>query len=108
MFPDYLLLINLFYLRVNSGILMGFIYSFKECFDEHLVLRGLWTQTRGLEWSGHPLLLSGGTHSLTSKSINSSTLWGIVEDKRSLVCYNPWGCKESNTTKLLNNNNNVV
>lgn len=29
MFPDYLLLINLFYLRVNGGILMGFIYSCK-------------------------------------------------------------------------------
>ena len=31
MFPDYLLLINLFYLRVNGGILMGFIYSRKGC-----------------------------------------------------------------------------
>lgn len=27
MFPDYLLLINLFYLRVNGGILTGFIDS---------------------------------------------------------------------------------
>ena len=76
MFPDYLLLINLFYLRVNGRIWMGFIYSFKERFDEHLVLLGLWTQTRSLERSGHPLLLSGGTHRLMSKSMNSSTLWG--------------------------------
>ena len=86
----------------------GFHLFTRGIFDEHLVLLSLWTQTRGLEWSGHPFLLFGGTHSLMSKSMNLSKLWGIMEDKGSLVCYNPWGCKESNKTKHLNNNNNVV
>ena len=29
---------------------------------------------------------------------------GDGEGQRSLVCYSPWGCKESDMTKLLNNN----
>ena len=55
MFPDYLLLINLFYLRVNGGILMGFIYSLEE------YLMNTWSfSASGLRpevWSGQ------GTHS---------------------------------------------
>lgn len=46
MFPDYLLLINLFYLRVNSGILLGFIYAFKGCL---MSLISPWAQTKDLE-----------------------------------------------------------
>ena len=32
----------------------------------------------------------------------------IVRDKGSLVCGCPWGCKESDTTGRLNNNNNII
>ena len=31
---------------------------------------------------------------------------GDSEEQGSLTCYSPWGCKESNTTWRLNNNNN--
>ena len=31
---------------------------------------------------------------------------GIVDGQGSLVCCNPWGCKESDTTEQLNHNNN--
>ena len=29
---------------------------------------------------------------------------GIGEGQGTLVCYSPWGCKESDTTERLNNN----
>ena len=31
---------------------------------------------------------------------------GVGDGQRSLVCCSPWGCKESDTTEPLNNNNN--
>ena len=31
---------------------------------------------------------------------------GVGDGQRSLVCCRPWGCKESDTTERLNNNNN--
>ena len=33
---------------------------------------------------------------------------GDGEGQGSLACWSPWGCKESDTTELLNNNNNRV
>ena len=30
---------------------------------------------------------------------------GDTEGQGSLVCYSPWGCKESDMTEQLNNNN---
>ena len=33
---------------------------------------------------------------------------GDGEGQGSLVCYSPWGCKESDTTERLNNNNNQL
>ena len=34
--------------------------------------------------------------------------WGIGEGQGSLVCYSPWGHKESDTTERLNSNNNLI
>ena len=33
---------------------------------------------------------------------------GDGEGQRGLACFSPWGCKESDTTWQLNNNNKVV
>ena len=41
-----------------------------------------------------------------SMDVNLSKLWDIVKDMGSLVCCSPWGCKESDMTWRLNNNNN--
>ena len=30
------------------------------------------------------------------------------EGQRNLECYSPWGCKESDVTQQLNNNNNIL
>ena len=40
-----------------------------------------------------------------SMDMSLSKLWDS-EGQRSLVCCSPWGCKESDTTEPLNNNNN--
>ena len=32
---------------------------------------------------------------------------GDGEEQGSLMCFSPWGCKESDTTEQLNNNNNL-
>lgn len=43
-----------------------------------------------------------------SMDVNLSKLWDLVKDMRSLVCCSPRGCKESDMTYRLNNNNTTV
>ena len=40
-------------------------------------------------------------------SINTSLskLWEIAKEREALACYSPWGCKDSDMTEWLNNNN---
>ena len=40
-------------------------------------------------------------HLETEMATHSSTLPGKFHGQRSLVCYSPWGCKESDTTERL-------
>ena len=44
----------------------------------------------------------GRHHRLMDMSL--SKLWEMVKDKRSLGCYSPWGCKQSDLTEWMNNN----
>ena len=44
-----------------------------------------------ITWQPTPVFLPGESHG-----------------QRSLVGYSPWGCKESDTTERLNNNNNQI
>ena len=34
-----------------------------------------------------------------SIDMSLSNLWEMVKDRGSLVCYNPWGCKELDMTE---------
>ena len=42
-----------------------------------------------------------------SMDMSLSKLWEIVKEKGSLACCSPWGCKESDMTWQLNNNNDM-
>ena len=44
---------------------------------------------------------------IDSMGTSLSKLWETVEE-RSLVCCSPRGCKESDITEQLNNNNNII
>ena len=39
--------------------------------------------------------------------VSLSKLQEMVKDREACMLYSPWGCKESDTTEWLNNNNNV-
>ena len=42
---------------------------------------------------------------IDSEDMSLSKLWEIVKDRKPGVLYSPWGCKESDTTEPVNNNN---
>ena len=46
--------------------------------------------------------MAGWHHQLNGLEFEQAL--GNSEGQRSLTCYNPWGCKESDTTERLNNN----
>ncbi|CAN0438613.1 unnamed protein product [Rangifer tarandus platyrhynchus] len=48
-----------------------------------------------------------GWHHLCNGHELGQTL-GSVEGQRGLACCSPWGCKESDTTRRLNNNNITI
>ena len=48
-----------------------------------------------------------GWHHLCNGHELGQTL-GNVEGQRGLACCSPWGCKESDTTRRLNNNNITI
>ena len=41
---------------------------------------------------------------IDSKDMSLSEVQEMVKEQGSLVCWSPWGCKESDTTEQLNNN----
>ena len=43
-----------------------------------------------------------------SMDMSLNKLWGDGEGQGSLACGSPWGCKESNMTEWLNNNNGIL
>ena len=43
-----------------------------------------------------------------SMEMSLSKLLEMVERQGSLACCSPWGCKESDTTEQLNNNNKYI
>ena len=45
---------------------------------------------------------------IDSMDMSLSKLWEDREGQESLACCSPWGCKESDITKGLNNDNIVV
>ena len=48
----------------------------------------------------------GQEDTLQKEMATHSFLIGISHGQRNLMGYSPWGCKESDTTLQLNNNNN--
>ena len=41
---------------------------------------------------------------IDSKDMSLSEVQEMVKEQGSLACWSPWGCKESDTTEQLNNN----
>ena len=45
--------------------------------------------------------MAGWHHQLDGHELEIKTP-GVGDGQRGLVCYNPWGCKESHTTERIN------
>ena len=69
----------------------------------------IWTDPAGKDWSLEEKSTTedemvGWHHGLNGHEFEQAP--GDSEGQQSLVCCSPWGCKESDMTEQLNNNNN--
>ena len=67
---------------------------------ERLMMNGKDLMLERLMAGGEEMV--GWHHQLNGHELEQTR--GVIEGQESLVCYSPWGRKESDTTEQLNNN----